>query len=247
MRLLLLPALALLAWTTSGCVHMHMETVIDPDGGGACTVSYAIGREVADAVAALNALGAGPATERLPSLDGLGRDEVARICAAHGVTLVDHRYTGAAAGQRLDLALAFDDVGALSAVLAGLGDGGGGVMRIDANDDGTYTLRTAPAAPEADGEPPAPADRRPPASADEMGRMQRSMPHLGVLMAHLDELDVLMTITVPGDVIHSNAMEVEGRTSIWSVNAANVGHATGGGMDPVIRFAGDGVTIGSRD
>ena len=234
MRLLLLPALALLAWTASGCVHMHMATVIDPDGGGACTVSYAIGREVADAVAALNALGAGPVAERLPALDSLGRDEVARICAAHGVTLVEHRDTGTATGRRLDLRLSFDDVGALSAVLAGLGYGGGAI-RIDANDDGSYSLRTAP------------ADPPPPASADEMGRMQRSMPHLGVLMAHLDELDVLMTITVPGDVIHSNAMEVEGRTSIWSVNAANVGHATGGGMDPVIRFAGDGVAIGSRD
>ncbi len=248
MRWLLMAALAALAVAGSGCVHMHMDTVIDADGGGTCTVTYAIGRDVADAVAALNELGAGPTTERLPSLDGLSREAVARICATHGVTLVDHRYLGDAAGERLALSLSFADVADLSAVLDELGDDGGSdIMRIDRNADGSYTLRAAPAPPGGAGAPDNSTDRRPPATVDELERMQRSMPHLGVLMAHLDELDVLMTITVPGDVISSNAMEVEGRTSIWNVNAANVGHADAGGMDPVITFSGDGVSIGKGD
>ena len=48
------------------------------------------------------------------------------------------------------------------------------------------------------------------------------MQYFGVLMSHMQELDVRLTVAVPGDVINSNAMEVEGRTSIWAINAANM-------------------------
>ena len=62
-------------------------------------------------------------------------------------------------------------------------------------------------------------------------------------MQHMAELDIRMAITVPGEIISSNAMAVEGRTSIWALNAANMMQAEDTDMDPVIIFASDGLKI----
>ena len=56
------------------------------------------------------------------------------------------------------------------------------------------------------------------------------------------ELDVSMKITVPGDIVTTNAPAQEGRTSIWTVNGDNMMTA-GQDMNPVITFSGKGLDI----
>ena len=46
-------------------------------------------------------------------------------------------------------------------------------------------------------------------------QMQKQMELMGKLMASISELDVSMKITVPGEIVESNAPTVEGNTSIW--------------------------------
>jgi len=57
------------------------------------------------------------------------------------------------------------------------------------------------------------------------------------------ELDVKFTITVPGEVIESNAPTVEGNTSIWAINASNMMSQQGADMEPVITFSSKGLKI----
>ena len=66
---------------------------------------------------------------------------------------------------------------------------------------------------------------------------------MGKLMASISELDIRMEITVPGNVLSSNAPAVEGRTSIWTINAANMMESQGGDMTPTIAFDKGGVAI----
>ena len=66
--------------------------------------------------------------------------------------------------------------------------------------------------------------------------------HFAVLLKHVGELDVRRTITVPGEVISSNAREVEGRTSIWAINASNM-MSQSQDMTPEIVFSGAGLKI----
>ena len=63
------------------------------------------------------------------------------------------------------------------------------------------------------------------------------------LMASMNELDVRMEITVPGDILSSSAPTVEGRTSVWAINAANMMEAQNMSTDPEITFSKEGVHI----
>ena len=58
----------------------------------------------------------------------------------------------------------------------------------------------------------------------------------------MSDLDILMKITVPGDVIESNAPQVDGRTSIWKIDSSNMMEQQGE-LEPVITFSGKGVKI----
>ena len=72
--------------------------------------------------------------------------------------------------------------------------------------------------------------------------MQKQMQVMGTLMGAMAELDVSLKITVPGDIIESNAPVQEGRTSIWAINSSNMMTA-GQDMEPVITFSGKGLKI----
>jgi hypothetical protein len=66
---------------------------------------------------------------------------------------------------------------------------------------------------------------------------------MGKLMQSISELDIRMEITVPGDVLSSSAPTVEGRTSVWAINGANMSDAQNMAMEPEITFAKKGVNI----
>jgi hypothetical protein len=122
------------------------------------------------------------------------------------------------------------------------GEAGDGMGIFDAG-DGNYVLRSTsydfPAEPaeeeEEEIEPDAPAEQTP-------EQMQKQMALMGTLMSSLSELDVELRITVPGDVVSSNAPTVEGRTSIWSIDQSNMMQQDQD-MDPEIVFSGKGLKL----
>ncbi len=94
------------------------------------------------------------------------------------------------------------------------------------------------AAPKAD----SPESSETPPMTDEE-KAQKQMALMGKLMGAMAELDVKFTVTVPGEVIESNAPTVEGNTSIWAVNADNMMSQQGNNMEPVITFSSKGLKI----
>jgi len=244
MRKLLTAALLVALGLLTGCVKMHMETVIEADGSGTCAVTYAMGREVADAIAELTELNpdAMGEDEEIPSFADMTREKMEQACGEAGVKLVGHEYTDDASGNRLTMTIAFTDVTQLSSALNGIGhDGGDGQERLGIfrADDGNFVLKSVSVAaePTADEAPAEPAEE----AADNAANMQQAMQYMGVLMAHVNELDMRLAFTVPGDVISSNAPEVEGRTSIWTVNAANMMDQPD--LEPEIVFASKGLKL----
>ncbi|MFT5784555.1 MAG: hypothetical protein ACI9JE_001882, partial [Candidatus Krumholzibacteriia bacterium] len=148
--------------------------------------------------------------------------------------------------------LDFDDLEGLSYVVGRLmkEDGGSqdGLGIFDAG-DGNFVLRptTYDFPVEAVDTPDVPdvdtADDQ--AEADpalEAEKMQKQMVIMGKLMGALAELDVSFKITVPGDIVSSNAPETDGRTSIWAVNSSNM-MTMDQNMDPEIVFSGKGLDI----
>ena len=260
MRRLLL-ALAVLVMTLgTGCMQIHIDTDIGPDGSGTATISYQVGREVADALMKLEQAGGASGmtggTDEMPSLDELDREQVDAAARDSGVEVEEFERTDDASGQSLRIVVAFDDVEELSAFLNSTtaedaDEDMREELRIARTDDGNFRLHTVSVpVPESergdaatDAEPGAGADD-PPGGAEDMARMQDSMQYVGVLMGAMDQLDVRMTFTVPGEVLSSNAMEVDGRTSIWAINAANMMQAQEGmEMEPEIVFASEGLSL----
>ena len=249
MRRLLLIALSLTVVLCTGCVKMHMDTVIEKDGSGTCTVTYSMAREVADALAKMSdadpdAMGG---DQDIPMLKDMTRDKMDAACKKAGVKLVDHQFTDDATGQSLTMKLGFDDVSDLSKALDVTDDGDGdqdllGIFRAE---DGNYVLKTVTVSRDESEEEPeeTEAEAMDMGNPEDMAKMQEAMQYMGVLMAHIGDMDIRMAVTVPGDVISSNAPEVEGRTSVWTVNAANMMAAEDMDMEPAIVFSSKGLKI----
>ncbi len=258
-------ALAVLAMTLgTGCMQIHIDTDIGPDGSGTATISYQVSREVADALAKLEeAGGAGGMTGDIgetPALDDLDRERVDAAASDSGVEVEEFTRTDDASGQSLRIVVAFDHLDELSAFLnsttaSDAGEDTRDELRIARTDDGNFLLHTVSVPVPESERTDAAADTGPegdagdaPGGVDEMAQMQDSMQYVGVLMGAMDQLDVRMTFTVPGEVLSSNAMEVDGRTSIWAINAANMMQAQQGmEMEPEIVFSSEGLSLEPTD
>jgi hypothetical protein len=243
MRKILLAILAVAVFLLGGCIKMHMETDIAADGSGTCTISYGMPRDVADAVQKLSTMdNSGMGNEDMPALEDMQREEVEKACKEAGVELIKHEFVDDETGVHLTMTLGFESVGQFSEVLESVVGGSSSErLGIFRNAEGQYVLKSV--AVPGDEEEDEEVEETEVTESQDMAEMQEAMQVMGVLMQHMAELDIRMAITVPGDVISSNAMEVEGRTSIWALNAANMMQAEETDMDPVIVFASDGVKI----
>jgi len=239
-------AILLTTLALSGCMQFHSDTVIDEDGSGTASLTMSVSNEVADALAEMRAMDGGQSPDMdFPMFEDIERDKIEAAGKDHGVKIEKFEKKEADGRQTLEVVMAFDDLEGLSYVMNKLmgGEMGGDGMGIFDAGDGNLVLKSAsydfPAEPEEEEKeeapPAAPAEQTP-------EQMQKQMALMGTLMGSLAELDVTMKITVPGDVIESNAPTVEGRTSIWSINQENMMQQEED-MDPQIVFSGKGLKI----
>ena len=239
-------ALAILL-AVGGCVRMHSDLDIEKDGSGTFTMTYSMSKEVAGAIKELEAMPGSGGDQDAPTLDDFSREKITELASKYDVKVEDFERTTTAGRETISFTLAFKCIADLSGVIQGTTDDNGGGMAIFKTADGNYVLEavTAP-------EPIAPDDdagvqvdaRDTPVDPAQMSPedMQRSMEIMGKLMGSLSELDIRMAVTVPGEVISSNAPSVEDRTSIWAINADNMMSA-GNDMQPQIVFSGKGLKI----
>jgi len=236
-------ALLLLVAAATGCVQSRMETVIGADGAGTMSLTYSVSPAVAEALKDIQGMpGQEAQSGEIPSLDDFDRAKLEAACAKHGVTLRKLDRAAVDGRETVALELAFASLEGLSAALSEAGTGQGG-MKIWRTADGNYRLGSfSVEAPEAEAEADAPAEAPDMAQMDPAA-MQKGMEAMGKLMAASSELNVVMKVTVPGDIVSHNAMRVEGRTAIWEINAQNMMTAGPALGEPEIVFSGQGLSL----
>lgn len=241
--------LALLA--CAGCITMHSNTVIEKDGSGTAEMEFGMSVSVAEALLEMQEMDqSGQSEMELPAFDDIEKGEIEKAIKPFDVKLTNFEKNTVDGRQVVKMAFEFKDLRGLSAAMTvamgGSGENTGEGMGIFDAGDGNLILKQAQydfsdlempsgKAEEEAAEEAAPAQPNP-------EDMQKQMELMGKLMGAISEMDVRIAITVPGDIVESNAPEQDGRTSIWTINAENM-MTQGGDLDPVITFAGKGLKI----
>ena len=248
-KLLLLTLLALSAFSLNGCVIFHAQNTINDDGSGTAELSMSVSPSVQEAFLELQEMDPDQMNNLdIPDLSSLEKDDLEKVGKEHGVRIKKFEKEVIDGRQVLNVIVDFDDLKGLSYVMTRMMDPEGGSndgMGIFDAGDGNLVLRPttydfpapaakAPTAPEN-------AEAQDPAQTDPE-QMQKQMAIMGKLMSAMAELDVSFKITVPGDIVSSNAPETDGRTSIWAVNSSNM-MSMDKDMDPEIVFSGKGLKI----
>ena len=231
------------ALALSGCIQLHSDTVIDEDGSGTASLTMSVSTDVAEAIKEMQAMETGQSEDMdFPMFEDIKKDEIAEAGKDHGVKVAKFEKNVVDGRQTLEMVLDFETLEGLSFVMnKAMGGGmGGGYAIFDAG-DGNFVLRAHdygfPEEPEEEEE----AEEETPAEQDPE-QMQKQMEVMGKLMASISELDVSFKITVPGDIVESNAPAVEGRTSTWAIDSSNMMQQDQN-TEPEIVFAGKGLKI----
>ncbi len=233
-----------LAALLSGCVQMHMDTNITKDGSGTMDMTLSLSQVLTEAFAEMGEDGLEDEMEDIDRLMDMEEKEVKKSIKDIDVDLVDFNQGMVDGRETLQLKLKFKDLENLSLALREIMGGEEQGMAILDHGDGNFVLRPheynwPPLAKDEDEEEAEEAE-----NPEEMDpeKMQKQMALMGKLMGAMGELDVSMKLTVPGDIIESNAPAVEGRTSIWTINSTNM-MSGDSNMEPNIVFSGKGLKI----
>jgi hypothetical protein len=244
LAMLALAALATLAFP--GCVQMRSETIIDQSGGGTASITISMSQAVSDALEQMQEMDTegGPGGD-MPAFDDLDRATIEKRVTEFGVKLTRFEKGERDGRETLDIAYEFKDPKGLSAAMGAFLSGSeseeNGLGIFDAG-DGNLVLRPASYDfPDWDAEDTTTDEATDPTNVDPQ-QMQKQMALMGTLMSAIAELDVSMKITVPGDIVSTNAPAQEGRTSIWAVNASNM-MSMDQNVEPEIVFSGKGLRI----
>jgi hypothetical protein len=250
-KFIVLAIIALSALGLTGCVQVQSDTVIEKDGSGTASLAFALSPGMADAIKEMEELGMNEGQDvDVPKFDEINRADLEEAAKGHGVKITRFEKTEGDTPS-LDIGLEFEDLESLSYVMASImgGEPGQGMGIYEAA-DGNFILKAAtyefpdePVKPAKEAEAAKPEDgSEAPVLTDEE-KAQKQMALYGKMMGAIAELDVQFTVTVPGEVIESNAPTVEGTKSIWAINSGNMMNMQDDNMEPVITFSSEGLDI----
>jgi len=250
---IMLAIVILAAASLAGCVQMYSDTIIDKDGSGTANFTMSLSPGMLEAIQEMEELGMNEGQDMdVPEFDQINREDLEKSIEGHGVEITKFEKDTSDGNMKMDIALEFEDLEGLSFVMGKImGDAPGSGMGIFETADGNFILKEAeydfPAEPADEAEETEPADGSAPtgesSTMTEEEKAQKQMALMGKMMGSMAELDIKFTITVPGEVIESNAPVVEGNTSIWAINAGNMMNQQDNDMEPVITFSSKDLKI----
>jgi|GEM_PF-1188664 len=244
------------ALVLAGCVQLNSDTVIKDDGSGTANLTMSLSPGMAEAIKEMDDLGMNDGQDmEMPEFEDISREDLEKACKGHGVKVTKFDKDTADGNMSLDVALEFQDLKGLSYVMGSLmGEDVGDGMGIYETADGNFVLKQTvydfAAEAVAENEEMVEAEIEDEAAVDsgalsmtDEEKAQKQMALMGKMMGAMAELDIKFTITVPGEVIESNAPVVDGKTSIWAVNAGNMMSQDNSNMEPVIKFSSKGLKL----
>ncbi len=268
-KLAKLSAIALVTFAflgLTGCIQVHSDTVIEKDGSGTTNFTMSMSPAVLEAIKDMKALdmdqGQGQDMD-IPQFEDINKDDLVKAGEGHGVKITKFEKGLIDGREQLEVVIDFQDLKGLSYVMGNLmGGAPGDGMGIFETADGNFILketqydftaeqaekidRTEDADPKAEAEVETEDEGEETTGSSTLTdeeKAQKKMEVMGKMMGAMAELDVRFTITVPGEIIESNAPTVEGTTSIWAINAGNMMDQQGQDMEPEITFSSEGLKI----
>ncbi len=208
-RFSLLALAALAAVLLAGCVQLQSETVIDKDGGGNATFTMSMSKAVSDAIKQMQELDpqGGPGGAEMPAFDDLERDELEKRVKDFGVKITRFEKGEKDGRETVTVAYEFKDMKGLSAAMGALMSGSDGDQNglgiFDAGDGNLVLRPTSYDLPDWEEDEEEAVDEATPDM--DPAAMQQQMQVMGTLMGAIGELDISMKITVPGDIVSTNA------------------------------------------
>lgn len=242
MKRLLTLVLALAAATLlSGCVQMHMEAEIEKDGSGTLDMTVTLSDVL---VEVMNEDTGVDDMDELSGMMDMEKSELEKKIKGHGVKLKTFEKGEFNGKQGMHIVVDFQDLEGMSYAMTAITNENEGGLAVYDLGNGNYALRQFDYGwPEEADEMEAEAEEEPESMEDmDPEQMQKQMALMGRLMGAMGELEVAMRITVPGDIIETNAPTSEGRTSIWKIDSSNMMTA-GTDMEPDIVFSAKGLKI----
>jgi hypothetical protein len=219
---------------SAGCVRLRTDLELDAKGGGTARISLSADPQVLAARAELDRLGGEALGPPLPAFDDITRPYLQKRAAGRGVALVTLTKGNEGGRSTLDCLLKFTDLKGVSWMLNDLAAAlGGAGLGYERGQGANLVLKSRQYGF------PAPARQPAPAPTGESARRQAEL--ATTLIGAIGELDVTLNVTVPGDVVRSNAPLVNGRTSTWAINAGNLMNQQD--VTPEIVFSGAGLAI----
>jgi hypothetical protein len=218
----------------AGCVQFSSDVNIDAKGGGTATVSMSVASDVLAARTELDRIGGDAMGMALPVYADITRPYLEKRGAGHGVTVTSFAKSTAAGRETFKCSLAFGDLKGMSWVLNDIsGALGGAGLGIARGEGGNLVLRSRQY------NFPSAAKKATPTPTAEQSQRQAEL--ATTLIGAIGELDIKLNVTVPGNVVRSNAPLVAGRTSTWAINAGNMMNQQD--VSPEIVFSGQGLAI----
>ena len=244
MKILKIMSLVALAALVAGCMQVRMETVIEKDGSGTYTMTYSVSQDVEQALQELQAMDSDQMDMGdMPDFVNMDKDAMADKLKDSGAKLTEFSNKVVDGRRTVRIATAVKDVNTLPesmGAVMGSGDSSG-IVKLD---DGNYELRSVEIEMDEPEEEEAAGEQDMEDMSAAMENAAKSMEIMGKLMAHSSELEMVMTITFPSEIISHNAHRVEGKTCIWEINSENMMSAQG--LEPKVVFSGKGVKIKER-
>ena len=236
------------ALTLSGCIQMHSATTIEKDGSGTASFQLSFSQGVSEALKEMQTMDMDMGSDmEMPDFSKVDKEELEKAAKEHGVKITRFSRDPVDGRETLAVEMSFEDLKGLSFMMnrvMGEGSDNGGFGIFD-NGDGNFILMSATYEyPGQEAEAAEETVETESTSEMDPEMMGKQMELMGKLMASMSELSVHMEITVPGDIVKSNAPKVEGRTSIWTVDSTNMMSMQGeSDMEPEIVFSAKGLKI----
>lgn len=242
-RILAMMLTVALATMMSGCIQMHMDTEVKKDGSGTMEMTMSLSKVVTEAIAELGTEGMDDDLSGIDSMMDRDKKEVEKDLKGIDVDLVKYEKGIVDGRETVQVVLKFKDLENLSLALREVMDGDDPGMAILDHGDGNLVLTKYDYNwPEEEDDEDIEEEAEEAMDEFDGEDMEKQMAMMGKLMGAMGEMDISMKITVPGDVVESNAPLVEGRTSIWTINAENM-MSGDTDMEPYIVFSGKGLKI----
>jgi len=234
----------LLLLSATGCVEINIDTELKKDGSGKTEMEFVLLPSTSEILAELAAIGDVPDVDiaRLANLDG--KELQARV-EGHGVKVKKFKSHLKDDMQTISFRLEYKDLEGYAFSLDQLsGEPGAGHLGVFDAGEGNLVLKdTVYDFPEEVDEEDMAAVETEEVSQEVMVKQGELF---GQLMRSGKDLTLFRSITVPGDMVGSNGMEIDGRTSTWWMDESNRSEVKGN-LDPNIVFSGKGLKIKPLD